>query len=54
MGSIVGLPAGVSVGDMGTSGVTEAETVTMTAFSTETELRPVLSNTLTLSMAGPS
>lgn len=54
VGLTAGLPLGVAVGDMGTSGVVEAEIVTMTAFSTDTELRPVLSNTLTLSMAGPS
>lgn len=54
VGLTAGLPLEVAVGDMGTSGVVEAEIVTMTAFSTDTELRPVLSNTLTLSMAGPS
>ena len=54
VGLTVGLPSGVAVGETGTSGVVDAETVTRTAFSTETELRPALSNTLTVSMTGPS
>lgn len=36
------------------SGVTEDETVTSTAFSTEIEFRPVLSYKVTLIIAGPS